>query len=135
MMTYLTTGNPNQRQKTVKCFLTEESIIQDTQVIIGEVLSNNEAIAGLNCLQSMKTILSKIFRSQAGRISSNKRLVVNLLTACVMNGNDNQMSTSAMGKYASLSCNFIHKNKAKYFSNIRLIQEGDEKGFELIEQE
>ena len=84
-MTYLTTGNPDQRRKTLHLFLTNKSIIIDTEAFLGEVLPNKEAIAGLICLQSMKMILSKIFRSRRGQISSNKRQVVTLLTACIIN--------------------------------------------------
>ena len=39
MNRYLTTGNTDQRLKTLQLFLTEKSIIHDTQAILGEVLS------------------------------------------------------------------------------------------------
>ena len=39
MNPYLTTGNPDQRLKTLQLFLTEKSIIHDNQAILGEVLS------------------------------------------------------------------------------------------------
>ena len=39
MNPYLTTGNPDQRLKTLQSFLTEKSIIHDNQAILGEVLS------------------------------------------------------------------------------------------------
>ena len=39
MNRYLTTGNPDQHLKTLQLFLTEKSIIHDTQAVLGEVLS------------------------------------------------------------------------------------------------
>ena len=39
MNRYLTTGNPDQHLKTLQLFLTEKSIIHDTQAILEEVLS------------------------------------------------------------------------------------------------
>ncbi len=45
------------------------------------------------------------------------------------------MSITEMGKQAGLSKCYIQLNKAKSFEKARLIQEGDEKGFELIELE
>ena len=45
------------------------------------------------------------------------------------------MSITEMGKQAGLSKPYIQFNKAKSFEKARLIQEGDEKGFELIEPE
>jgi hypothetical protein len=40
-----------------------------------------------------------------------------------------------MGKQADFSKTYIQFNKAKSFKKARLIQEGDEQGFELIKPE
>jgi hypothetical protein len=110
-------------------------MIQDTRSILRDVLLDKEAISGLQCLRSMKMILNKIFRGSRGRISNKKRSIVNVLSACILNSNNNQMSITEMGKQAGLSKRYTQFNKAKSFERARLIQEGDEKGFELIKPE
>jgi hypothetical protein len=60
---------------------------------------------------------------------------VNILMACILNEDDNTICTTAMGKHAGLSKHCISYNKAKSFQKARLIQAGDERGFELIEPE
>ncbi len=133
--TYLLTGDQLQHQHTLKLFLTQKTMIQDTRSILRDVLLDKEAIAGLQCLRLLKMILNKIFRGSRGRILNKKRLIVNVLSACILNSNNNQMSITEMGKQAGLSKHYIQFNKAKSFKKARLIQEGDEKGFELIEPE
>jgi hypothetical protein len=71
--TFLSTGNPEQRKKTLTLFLTKKKIMKDTtKSILSDVLFDKEAIAGVQCLRSMKLILNKLFRSHAGRISAKK---------------------------------------------------------------
>jgi hypothetical protein len=98
-------------------------------------LLDKEAIAGLQCLRSMKIILNKIFRGSSGRISNKKQLIVNVLSACILNSNNNQMSITEIGKQAGFSKTYIQLKKAKSFKKARLIQDGDEQGFELIKPE
>ncbi len=134
--TYLLTGDQLQRQHTLKLFLTQKTMIQDTRLILRDVLLlDKEAIAGLQCLRSMKIILNKIFRGSSGRISNKKQLIVNVLSACILNSNNNQMSITEIGKQAGFSKTYIQLKKAKSFKKARLIQDGDEQGFELIKPE
>ena len=60
--------------------------------------------------------------------------MVNVLSACILNGDEtNQLSVDKMGKQAGLSKGFIQYNKNKSAEKARLINKGDERGFELIE--
>jgi hypothetical protein len=71
--TYLSTGDQLKHQHTLKLFLTQKTMIQDTRSILRDVLLlDKEAIAGLQCLRSMKIILNKIFRGSSGKISNKK---------------------------------------------------------------
>jgi hypothetical protein len=108
---------------------------ETTKSILSDVLLDEEAIPGLLCLRSMKSILNKIFRSCAGRISVKKRIIVNTLMACILNKDKCTISTTSIGKHAGLSKHCISYNKAKSFQTARLIKAGDERGFKLIEPE
>ena len=96
---------------------------------------DKEIILALKCPRSMKMMLSKIFRScNGGRISNNKRAMVNMLSACILNDEvTNHQSVASTGKQDGLSRQFIRTYKSKSFEKARLISEGDERGFELIE--
>ena len=60
--------------------------------------------------------------------------MINVLSACTLNGDKtNQLSDNSMGKQAGLSKGFIWYNKDKSIKTARLINKGDERGFELIE--
>ena len=103
MKTFLSTGNAEQRKKTLTLFLTEKKIMKDTtKSILREVLLDEEAIAGLLCLRSMKSIFNKILRSRAGRISVKRRIIVNTLLACILNEDNCALSKSKMGKHATV---------------------------------
>ncbi len=86
-------------------------------------------------LRSFKMMVSKIFRNcKWERISNNKRAMVNVLSACILNGDKtNQLSVDKMGKQAGLSKGFIQYNKNKSAEKVRLISEGDERGFKLMD--
>jgi hypothetical protein len=133
--TYLTTGSLSQRRHALHLFLTDKRIVKDTKSIIEDIVMDKEIIAALKCLRSMKMMLSNIFRSCIqGRISNNKRAMVNVLSACILNDEvNNHLSASSMGKQAGLSKHFIHFNKSKSFEKARLISAGDKRGFEFIE--
>ncbi len=103
--------------------------------ILSVVLLNEEAVAGLQCLWSMKLILNKIFRTSAGQISAKKKMIINVLMACILNKANNTISTAAMGKDAGLSKHCISYNKAKLFQKARLIQADNETGIELVAPE
>ena len=124
-----------QRRHTLHLFLTDKRIVKDTKSIIEDVVMDKEIIAALKCLRSMKMMLSNIFRSyKRGRISNNKQAMVNVLSACILNGEvTNHLSASSMGKQAGLSKHFIHSNKSKSFEKARLISVGDESGFKFME--
>ena len=110
---YLTTGNLLQRRHALKLFLTDKRITEDTKSIIGIVGMDKETIAALQMLRSFKMMLNKIFRNcKWGRISNNKRAIVNVLSACILNGGEtNQLSVDKMGKQAGLLKGFTQYNK------------------------
>ena len=82
----------------------------------------------------MEMMLSNIIRNgKWGRISNNKHAMINVLSACILNGEKtNQLSDNSMGKQAGLSKGFIWYNKDKSIKKARLINKGDERGLELI---
>jgi hypothetical protein len=84
---YHTTGNPEQRKHTLNLFLSEKTIIADTKSIIGEVILDKEAVAGMQLLilRSMKKILKKIFQCSKGRIANNQRSYVNVCASLIYN--------------------------------------------------
>jgi len=74
-----------QRRHVLQLFLTDKRIVKDTKSIIEDIVMDKEIIAALKCLRSMKMMLSNIFRScKRGRISNNKRAMVNVLSACIL---------------------------------------------------
>jgi hypothetical protein len=91
---YLMTGSLLQRRHALKLFLTDKRMVEDTKSIIGNVVMDNETIAALQILRSMKMMLSKIIRNcKWGRISNNKQAMINVLSACILNGDEiNQLS-------------------------------------------
>ncbi len=88
------TGSLLQRRHALKLFLTDKRMVEDTKSIIGNVVMDNETIAALQILRSMKMMLSKIIRNcKWGRISNNKQAMINVLSACILNGDEiNQLS-------------------------------------------
>jgi hypothetical protein len=57
-----------------------------------------------------------------------------MLSACILNDEvTNHQSVASTGKQDGLSRQFIRTYKSKSFEKARLISEGDERGFELIE--
>jgi hypothetical protein len=60
--------------------------------------------------------------------------MVNVLSACILNSEKtNQLSVNSMGTQAGLSKGFIRYNKDESIEKARLISEGDERGFKLID--
>jgi hypothetical protein len=58
---YMKIGNHEQRRHTLKLFLLKATIFDDMKSITGDVILNNETAAAILLLDTIKTILSKIF--------------------------------------------------------------------------
>jgi hypothetical protein len=130
------TGNLQQKRHTFKLFLSNAIILDDTKSIIKDALLENDTVAAIHLLKSIKTIVSKIFWCRSRRITIHQHSFLNVIAACICTltaEHDNQQSKKAVSNNLGISAQIFKEFNKQSSKKAQLILSGEYKDHKIID--
>lgn len=127
-------GNQQQRRHTLKVFC--QRMLFWTLHYWCDVLLDKETLVTFWLLQSIKTILSKIFWCRSARITNNQHSFLNVIATCICTPtaeHDNLRSKITVSNQLGISPNIFKHCHKMSTERAPLILSGDNNCYELVD--